>query len=181
MQTSTHPGKSFTGLVFVGKTKTLCGSAPFIGTTHQTTDGGSVRRICENCNHRQHPAQPERCDTSAIHRLLQIPLGNAVPKRIDGQQVGNFCPCFSATELSVFYAEAKTAEKTEEPGDQIVETPVAEMRPAELAAAKNFVASKNGGKYYPVGSSGEKRIREENRIYFETALDAELAGYNKAA
>jgi len=40
-----------------------------------------------------------------------------------------------------------------------------------------FVASKRGKKYYPVRSGEAQRIVPENRVYFESALQAEGAGY----
>jgi len=42
-----------------------------------------------------------------------------------------------------------------------------------------FVASKNGKKYYAVGSSGASQIAPINRVYFRTAAEAETAGYTK--
>lgn len=41
----------------------------------------------------------------------------------------------------------------------------------------NFVASKNGTKYYGITCSAGKSIKEENKIYFATADDAINAGY----
>jgi hypothetical protein len=42
---------------------------------------------------------------------------------------------------------------------------------------KNFFASSRGTKYYPLGCSAGKTIKQENRIYFDTAEEAEKAGY----
>ncbi|MDD4627976.1 MAG: hypothetical protein PHE68_01115 [Candidatus Peribacteraceae bacterium] len=42
-----------------------------------------------------------------------------------------------------------------------------------------FVASKNGKKYYAVGSASAAQIAPINRIYFRTAEAAEQAGYQK--
>jgi len=46
---------------------------------------------------------------------------------------------------------------------------------------KNFVASKNGTKYYGAGCSGASRIKAENQVWFGTIEDAEAAGYTLAA
>ncbi len=43
---------------------------------------------------------------------------------------------------------------------------------------KNFFASKRGKKYYPLGCSAGKTIKEQNRIYFKTGEEAESAGYS---
>jgi hypothetical protein len=41
----------------------------------------------------------------------------------------------------------------------------------------SYFASSRGKKYYPIGCSAGKSLKEENRIYFETANEAEKAGY----
>jgi len=46
---------------------------------------------------------------------------------------------------------------------------------------KNFVASKNGSRYYLPSCSGVGNIKEENKIWFATAAAAEAAGYTLAA
>lgn len=43
-----------------------------------------------------------------------------------------------------------------------------------------FVASRRGTYYYPADSGGGARLSPENRVYFETAEDAEGAGFRKA-
>lgn len=44
-----------------------------------------------------------------------------------------------------------------------------------------YVASKNGSKYYTPKCKATNRIAEENRIYFAVAADAEAAGYTLSA
>ncbi|OGI74457.1 hypothetical protein A3D42_01200 [Candidatus Nomurabacteria bacterium RIFCSPHIGHO2_02_FULL_41_18] len=44
-------------------------------------------------------------------------------------------------------------------------------------ATRAFFASNKGSKYYPVGCSAGKNLKEENRIYFNTRESAEIAGY----
>lgn len=43
----------------------------------------------------------------------------------------------------------------------------------------SFVASKNGKRYYPVGSPMGERIKPENRRYFRMAVEAEEAGFSR--
>jgi len=45
------------------------------------------------------------------------------------------------------------------------------------SAGKNFFASSRGSKYYSIGCSAGKTIKQENRIYFATKEEAERAGY----
>lgn len=44
-----------------------------------------------------------------------------------------------------------------------------------------FLASRNGQRYYPKGCASANRIKPENRIWFATMAEAEKAGYTKAA
>lgn len=43
-----------------------------------------------------------------------------------------------------------------------------------------YVASKNGTKYHLPTCSGAKRIKEENKIWFDSKQEAEKAGYSPA-
>ncbi len=45
------------------------------------------------------------------------------------------------------------------------------------SVGKNFFASSRGTKYYPLGCSAGKTLKQENRVYFATREDAEKAGY----
>ncbi|HEY4493984.1 MAG TPA: hypothetical protein VJB95_00925 [Candidatus Paceibacterota bacterium] len=49
------------------------------------------------------------------------------------------------------------------------------------STGKAFFASSRGSKYYSIGCSAGKDIKQENRIYFATAADAEQAGYTLSA
>ncbi len=46
---------------------------------------------------------------------------------------------------------------------------------------KNFVASKSGEKYYPIDCGSVSRIKEENKVFFATAQEAESKGYERSA
>ena len=41
----------------------------------------------------------------------------------------------------------------------------------------SYFASKKGKKYYPNNCSSGKNIKQENKIYFQTTIEAEKAGY----
>jgi hypothetical protein len=45
----------------------------------------------------------------------------------------------------------------------------------------SFVASKNGTKYYPVACSSAKRIKDANKVFFQTADEAHAEGYTLAS
>ncbi len=42
---------------------------------------------------------------------------------------------------------------------------------------KSFFASNRGSKYYSIGCSAGKTIKQENRVYFATGEEAEASGY----
>ncbi|MDD4318825.1 MAG: S1 RNA-binding domain-containing protein [Candidatus Peribacteraceae bacterium] len=68
---------------------------------------------------------------------------------------------------------AKTADGTE--GDE-----KGKKKPTDEKSAvseQGFVASKTGKKYYPADSAAAKKIKDENRVEFKTAAEAEAAGY----
>jgi hypothetical protein len=53
--------------------------------------------------------------------------------------------------------------------------------PTTLPAGGQFVASKNGTKYYFPWCGTVKNIKEENKIWFQTREEAEAAGYEPAS
>jgi len=54
--------------------------------------------------------------------------------------------------------------------------------PVEQAPGGPFVASASSEKYHPsTGCSYADRIKEENRVYFQTAKEAEMAGYEASS
>jgi len=76
--------------------------------------------------------------------------------------------------------ETTPMESLDEPTTQI--KPEAEEQEAGMTARGQFVASKSGAKYHPAtGCSYADRIKEENRIYFNTAKEAESAGYEPSS
>lgn len=54
------------------------------------------------------------------------------------------------------------------------------MRFDEVAEG-DFMASKNGEVYYPKGCKSASRIKDENRLFFASALEAESAGFRRSA
>lgn len=44
----------------------------------------------------------------------------------------------------------------------------------------DYVASNRGRMYYPVSCGAANNLKQENRIYFQTAIEAETAGYKRS-
>jgi DNA/RNA endonuclease YhcR with UshA esterase domain len=51
----------------------------------------------------------------------------------------------------------------------------------QAQVGQNFVASKKGTRFYPVDCKSSARIKPENKIYFNTADDAQRAGLTLAS
>ena len=60
----------------------------------------------------------------------------------------------------------------------ITQTPLPNT-PADTSG--QFVASKNGTKYYPPGCAGASRISDANKVSFASAAEAEALGYQLAS
>lgn len=51
------------------------------------------------------------------------------------------------------------------------------ISPRQNVGQAYFIASINGGKYYPIGCKAANRIKEENRIWFSSDQEARELGY----
>lgn len=56
-----------------------------------------------------------------------------------------------------------------------------ESRAKESQGAGNYVASRNGTKYYPYGCASANRISDENKVYFKTKEEAVNSGYSASS
>lgn len=52
---------------------------------------------------------------------------------------------------------------------------------AKTEPVGTFLASKNGQRYYPKNCAAANRIKPENRVWFASIVEAEKAGYTRAA
>ena len=59
-------------------------------------------------------------------------------------------------------------------------TTTADERTPEKQGDGEYIASQNGARYYNEGCGGLSRIREENRIYFNSEQEAQNNGYSRA-
>lgn len=73
------------------------------------------------------------------------------------------------------FSQEKQEEQQKEQQEQAADVP-------GPTALKNgaFVASKSGSVYYAVWCSGVSRIREENKVWFQTKEEAKAQGYRPA-
>ena len=71
--------------------------------------------------------------------------------------------------------------KVEKGAEDILGSKPAVLGISEDLTPKAFFASSRGSKYYSIGCTGGKTIKQENRIYFVTKEEAEGAGYELSA
>ncbi|HOA47541.1 MAG TPA: Ada metal-binding domain-containing protein [Candidatus Pacearchaeota archaeon] len=76
--------------------------------------------------------------------------------------------------------EALSIEKTESENETTAKIEENQQIEEVKPETSNIVASKNGTVYHYVWCSGAKRIKEENKIYFNSIEEAEKAGYRPA-
>lgn len=69
-------------------------------------------------------------------------------------------------------ASSSSANKTSSPSSTVI---------TQSGIQKKYLASKNGKLYYPSSCKASNRIKEENRVWFESPQDAERAGYTSSA
>ena len=67
------------------------------------------------------------------------------------------------------------------PASALTVTDPAPAASVASSGAGKYVASRNGTKYYLPTCSGAKRIKEENKVWFETVEVAKAEGYTAAA
>ncbi|MES2994961.1 MAG: Ada metal-binding domain-containing protein [Patescibacteria group bacterium] len=63
----------------------------------------------------------------------------------------------------------------------VASAPAAAATELAAQAAGKYVASKSGSKYHLPTCSGAKRIKEENKVWFDTKEQAAAAGYGPAS
>ena len=66
---------------------------------------------------------------------------------------------------------------TQVAGVETIAPPIVPEREIAGTTTGQFVASKNGKKYFTVGCSAAKTIKEENKVYFGSQDEAKKAGY----
>ncbi len=115
---------------------------------------------------------------------------NRVGKRLDGLVVPAMVglvglACFGLGRLSVTQPEVpRLVINQGGPGQGAQAAVGGGANPVSHEATqggRNFVASKSGSKYYLPACSGVSRIKEENKVWFDSATEAEAAGYGPAA
>lgn len=70
-----------------------------------------------------------------------------------------------------------SVESIKKPTNPTVTISKSESKPSVIKTPKNYFGSSRGSKYYSIGCTGGKTLKEENKIWFASKEEAEKAGY----
>jgi hypothetical protein len=87
----------------------------------------------------------------------------------------------SCASFGFGYLTGSAASTSSGQGSEITFDESSTMGSTSSPQAGQFVASKNGTKYYLSSCAGANKISDANKIYFVSASAAEAAGYSPAA
>lgn len=139
-----------------------------VGTVVRFTDYGAFLKLEKDINglvHLSELAHHKVTDSSEVLTIGQKIEAQVINIDVDERRIGLSIKALKPVDKATL--ERIKREREEE-----------EARKKEEEAMKaTFVASKTGKKYYPVDSAAAKKIKEENRVTFRSAEDAEKAGY----
>jgi hypothetical protein len=156
--------KSFVSYNLV-RNNAFLGNNPIIATTAE-----NKRRICDNCNNCNKIIGPTEtiCDHNEAKRAFKAGEGVVMPKKLDGQPVGNFCKFF------VLKKDEFVSSSTEEVSfESSTETDTSMPTPAEKIL---FVSPKRSRYFYPVGYVFPKSVNLDQVISFASYQEAEESG-----
>ncbi len=153
------------------KDKAFLGTNLIVGTME-----GNMRRICENCSNRCLAlADPKMSDCMKKEAKKSFGAGEGMimPKKLDGQPVGNFCKFFESAETSdtgqpEFSANVNTTD--DKPSYVFAVHHEDEATPL-------FVAPARGKYYYPIDAALPPNTNQNNLRKFFSLQEAINAGF----
>jgi hypothetical protein len=91
-----------------------------------------------------------------------------------------FLPLLIVLVAFAAFALGRLSVERKHEGLKIIE-PAGKQEPAVLGLTTGaYVASKSGSKYYLTTCAGAGRIKEENKVFFASAAEAQALGYSPA-
>ena len=84
----------------------------------------------------------------------------------------------ASSGVKIEYPNQDAVQATDQASNAVsgVSSPIAQTSNS-IPLGKNYFASSRGSKYYTLGCSAGKSIKQANRVYFATSDEAEKAGY----
>ena len=155
------------------------------GTVVRFADYGAFLRLEKDINglvHLTEVAHHKVEDPSEVLTIGQKVDAQVINIDIDERRIGLSIKALQPIDKETLAKIKEQQEKEEAEKEHTEEKPKKAMKEQSDDKAPvsdaGFVASKTGKKYYPADSAQGKKIKEENRIAFATAKEAEAAGYS---
>ncbi|MBP9750626.1 MAG: S1 RNA-binding domain-containing protein [Candidatus Peribacteraceae bacterium] len=145
------------------------------GTVVRFADYGAFLRLEKDINglvHLSEIAHQKVNDPSEALTIGQKVEAQVINIDVDERRIGLSIKALKPIDketLALLQKEREAEEKAKAEG--------ASEKKEEESSADGFVASKTGKKYYPAASAAADKIKDENRVAFATAEEAEAAGY----
>ena len=117
-------------------------------------------------------------DIFAISIIILVGLGSFGLGRLskEASKPGITVTEYNLANVGSALASAST-ESVKNPTNPAVTTSKPAQKTNTTKTAKNYFGSSRGSKYYSIGCTGGKTLKEENKIWFATKEEAEKAGY----
>lgn len=150
------------------------------GTIVRFTDYGAFLKLEKDINglvHLSEIAHEKIADPSEALTIGQKVEAQVINVDIDERRIGLSIKALKPIDKATL--ERLKKEREEEAQRKAQEKGVPPPPPASSPSEGKFVASKIGKKYYPCDSLQGKKVKEENRITFESEEQAEAAGFSR--
>lgn len=155
------------------------------GTVVRFADYGAFLRLEKDINglvHLSELAHHKITDPSEVLTIGQKVEAQVINIDVDERRIGLSIKALKPIDKETLERikreqaeeEAKAAEGKAEVSEESEES---EDEAAEVPEGAQFVASKDGKKYYGVDTAAGKKIKAEKRVYFKDEKEAEEAGY----
>ena len=151
------------------------------GTVVRFADNGAFLRLEKDINglvHLSEIAHNKVVDPSEALTIGQKVEAQVINIDVDERRIGLSIKALKPIDketLEKIKKEQEEEAKAEKKREAKEESEEAEVE--EILNTDGFVASKDGKKYYAADSAAGKKVKDENRVTFETAEEAEEAGY----
>jgi small subunit ribosomal protein S1 len=145
------------------------------GTVVRFADYGAFLQLEKDINglvHLSEIAHHKVTDPSEALTIGQKIEAQVINIDVDERRIG-----LSIKALKPIDKETLERMKKEQEEEKAKNEEKAEKKEKSEASAEGFVASKTGKKYYAADSAAAHKIKDENRVEFKTAEEAEAAGY----
>lgn len=150
------------------------------GTVVRFADYGAFLRLEKDINglvHLSELAHHKVTDPSEVLTIGQKIEAQVINIDVDERRIGLSIKALLPIDKETLERMKREREAEEEKAAAAKTAPAAAPAAEETSSATGFVASKEGKKYYPASSAAAKKIKDDKRVEFATAEEAEAAGF----